>query len=225
MSKNVVVDVASRSETGKNVARRMRRSGKIPAVLYGMQKPAVSLTVDPDAIQSILQSESGDNTLFQLRLDGSESKTRHVMIRDRQKDPVSGALVHIDFMRIDLERKVEIEVPLQIVGTATGVKNEGGVLDFIVRTVEVTCLPQDIPESFEVDVSGLHIGQVFRVRELARDPRYEILTEPEQPIVVISAPTVVEEPEAPEAAEGAEEAAAEGEAEGETKASTGDAES
>ena len=207
MSKNLVVDVVSRSETGKNVSRRLRRSGSIPAVIYGMGKPALALVVEPETIQSILTSESRGNTLFQLRLDGAKDRTRHVMIRDRQKDPVTGDLVHVDFVRIDLERKVLVEVPVQIEGIAAGVKNDGGILDFIGRTIQVSCFPQDIPGSVLADVTEMNVGQVLRVKDLPGDPRHEVLTDPEHPILVISAPPAAEptpEEEAAAEAEGVE---------------------
>ena len=193
MANDIVVDVASREELGKNVSRRLRRAGSIPAVLYGDYKPAITLTVDPKEIKSILSSESGRNTLFQLRLDGKEKKTRHVMIRERQKDPVTGDLLHIDFLRIDTSKKVDVEIPVSLVGLAEGVKNEGGVLDFVGRTVHVYCLPTDIPEHFEVDVSSLHVGQVIRVSDLPTDERYEIRSELEMPLVLVSMAKAVEE--------------------------------
>lgn len=199
MLKDLVVDVNSRPETGKNVSRRLRRTGRVPAVVYGEHKPPVQVSVDPKAIKAILVSESGKNTLFQLRLDGEEGKTRHVMIRDRQRDPVTGHLVHIDFLRVAMDRKVQVDVPLHIVGISDGVKNSGGILDFVVRAVSIYCLPAEIPERIDVDVTPLGLGQVFRAKDLALAPEIEIKTDPEQPLVVITTPRA-EEVAAPTAA-------------------------
>jgi len=197
MVKEMVVDVASRVELGKNVSRRLRRSGMIPAVLYGESKPPLSLSVNPKQIQAILSSESGGNTLFQLRLDGMQDKTRHVMIREPQKDPVSGALLHVDFVRIDTSKPVDVEVSVSIIGIAAGVKNDGGVLDFVGRTVEVSCLPTAIPEHMVVDVSEMRVGDVFRVKDLTVGEGVAIKSDPAQPLVVISSPRA-EEVAAPE---------------------------
>jgi large subunit ribosomal protein L25 len=192
MLKNLIVDVNSRPETGKNVSRRLRRTGRVPAVVYGEHKPPVQVSVDPKAIKAILVSETGGNTLFQLRLDGEEGKTRHVMMRERQRDPVTGHLVHVDFLRVAMDRKVQVEVPLHIVGIADGVKNSGGILDFVVRAVSISCLPAEIPERIDVDVTPLGLGQVFRAKDLALAPAIEIKTDPEQPLVVITTPRAEE---------------------------------
>lgn len=201
MLKNLVVEVASRPETGKNVSRRLRRAGRVPAVVYGENKAPVAVSVDPKAIDLILKSESGENTLFQLRLDGEETKTRHVMIREHQNDPVSGKLVHIDFLRIAMDRKVQVEVPLLIVGIADGVKNQGGILDFVGRSVQIACLPTEIPQHLEVDVTPMTIGQVFRTKDLTVPAGMEIRTDPEQALVVISSPKAEEAPAAAAAAQ------------------------
>jgi len=218
MSKDLVVDVTSREERGKNVSRRLRRSGMVPAIVYGEKRPPVPVTVDPKAIKAILASETGENTLFQLRLDGAQGKTRHVMMRERQRHPVSGSLVHIDFIRVDMDKMVEVEVPLHIVGVATGVKNDGGLLDYVVRSIHVRCLPSDIPDRADVNVEEMEIGHVFRAKDLAIDAKVELIDDPEQALVVISAPAKEVEP----AVEAAPEAEAEGApAEGEEKKEEG----
>ena len=135
MLKDLMVDVASRTEIGKNVSRRLRRAGQVPAVVYGMKRPPVTVSVNPKIIAGILTSDSGSNTVFQLRLDGQENKRRHVMIRDLQSDPVDGALVHVDFLRVDMDKKVDVEVPLATTGLANGVKNQEGFMDFVVVIV------------------------------------------------------------------------------------------
>ena len=213
MLKEMVVDVAQRSELGKNVSRRLRREGKIPAVVYGMKRPSVPVAVDRKTIGTILSSETGENTVIMLRLDGQEDKTRHVMIRDRQDDPVSGTLMHVDFVRVDMKRKVQVEIPLETVGLAEGVKNQGGLMDFVWRSIQISCLPVEIPETLSIDVSPMNIGDVFRVKDLQLGEEVDLITDPEQALVVISAPAVEEEEAAP-----AEEELAEGvEPEGEAK--------
>jgi large subunit ribosomal protein L25 len=219
MFKDILVDVTSRAERGTGVARRLRRGGQIPAVVYGMNKPPVPVAVDPKIIDGILTSDSGENTVFQLRLDGHEDKRRHVMIREQQSDPVSGRLVHVDFLRVDMDKEVEVEVPLETVGIADGVKNQGGLLDFVVRSVQVSCMPADIPGHFAVDVTPLGVGDVFRVKDLEQDPKIRMLTDPQQALVVISGRPAEEEAEeeaaaAAEAAEAAEPAAEEAPSEG-----------
>lgn len=186
MLKDLMVDVASRPERGKNVSRRLRRDGKVPAVVYGMKRPPVPVSVNPKIIAGILTSVSGSNTVFQLRLDGQENKRRHVMIRDLQSDPVSGSLVHVDFLRVDMEKKVDVEVPLTTTGLAYGVKNEDAFMDFVVRTVHLSCLPADIPGRLEIDVTEMHMSDVFRAGDLTLGENIELLTDASQAMVVMS---------------------------------------
>ncbi len=186
MLKDLMVDVASRPERGKNVSRRLRRDGKVPAVVYGMKRPSVPVSVNSRVIAGILTSDSGSNTVFQLRLDGQENKRRHVMIRDLQSDPVNGDLVHVDFLRVDMEKKVDVEVPLATTGLANGVKNQEGFMDFVVRTVHLFCLPVDIPGHLEIDVTEMNLGDVFRAGDLTLGENIELLTDASQALVVIS---------------------------------------
>jgi large subunit ribosomal protein L25 len=190
--KDQLVEVNPRESFGKNNSRRLRRAGRIPAVLYGADRSAVPLTVDPVQIGRILGSESGANTLFRLGLAGTE-KQRHVMIKDYQVDPVTGALLHADFIRIKMDEVIEVSVPIRIVGEAPGVKLDGGILEHVTRAVEVSCLPVDIPEYLEIDVSGLRIGASIRVADLAASGKYTILTDTGQTLVVCAAPAKEEE--------------------------------
>lgn len=208
MSKELMVDVASRPERGKNVARRLRRDGKVPAVVYGMNRPAVSVSVNPKVIAGILTSDSGSNTVFQLCLDGQENKRRHVMIRELQSDPVNGALVHVDFLRVDMEKKVEVEVPLETTGLAYGVKTEGGFMEFVVRSVELLCLPTNIPGRLVIDVTEMKMNDVFRAGDLELAEDVELLTDASQALVVVSGRAEEAEPEADEALEEGEAAVA-----------------
>ncbi|MFQ5720690.1 MAG: 50S ribosomal protein L25 [Acidobacteriota bacterium] len=212
---DVVIEVEEREARGKNNSRRLRRAGMIPAVVYGAAKPVVPVSVDPAVLQAVIGSQSGENTLLKLRLKGKDAE-RHAMIKDYQVDPVSGCVVHADFIRIDMEQKITVSVPIQIHGTAPGVKDQGGLLEVVQRNLEVECLPGDIPEQLLVDVSELNIGDNVRVENLAAGKRFLILQDADTVIVTLVAPRAVEE-EAPE-----EEAAVEGAA-AETDATTGEA--
>ncbi|HEV8198831.1 MAG TPA: 50S ribosomal protein L25 [Candidatus Polarisedimenticolia bacterium] len=201
--KDVVVDVARRELIGKNVSRRLRRSGSIPAVLYGGGKDPVILQVDPNRIEQILRSESGVNTIFQLNLAGTDQR-RHVMIREYQVDPLAGKLLHADFLRIAMDEAIEVEVPIRLTGESVGVKLDGGILEPVTRTVRVSCLPGDIPESLVLDVSAMKINDHLSVADLPKSDKFTLLSDPGL-IVVVCAPPNKEEVAAPAA--GAEAAA------------------
>jgi large subunit ribosomal protein L25 len=213
----IVVDVQARTETGTNACRRVRLSGQVPGVVYGLGKEPFSVAVESRRVEELLRLETGRNTLFKLSLEGGR-QSRQVMIRELQRDPVSEKLVHIDFVRVDPTKKLHVRVPVQLIGTAEGVKNEGGVLDFVNRDVEVSCLPSNIPESLDVDVSELHVGQHVSVKDLSTAEGAEVLDDPDTIIAVVAisraevaAAEEVEEAEAAEAAEVAEGAEEEGE--------------
>ena len=201
--KDVVVDVARREVIGKNVSRRLRRSGSIPAVLYGGGKEPVILQVDPGRIEQILRSESGVNTIFQLNLAGTDQR-RHVMIREYQVDPLEGKLLHADFLRIAMDTVIEVEVPIRLTGESAGVKLDGGILEPVARTVRLSCLPGDIPEHLDLDVSAMKINDHLSVADLAKSDKFTILSDPGT-IVVVVAPPAKEEVAA--AVPGAEAAA------------------
>jgi large subunit ribosomal protein L25 len=173
----------------------MRRAGQIPAILYGADKGPVPLTVDPIQIERILRSESGANTLFRLGLAGTE-KQRFVMIKDYQVDPVKGALMHADFVRIKMDQVIEVSVPVRIVGEAVGVKVDGGILEHVTRSIELSCLPTSIPEHIDIDVTNLKIGESVKVSDLQGTDQYTMLTDPAQTLVVCAAPTKEETAEA-----------------------------
>src|SRR6266446_7424765 len=185
--KEIVVDVKSRETLGKNPSRRLRHEGLIPAIVYGAKKDAVPVVVDPKKILEIIHSESGVNTIFQLGLADTEAR-RHVMIKEYQVDPVRGNLIHADFVRIQMDEVIEVEVPVQVTGEAAGVKLDGGILEHVTRDVRVSCLPGDIPEHVTIDVGPLKIGDNLRVSDLPRNDRYKILTDAEQILVVVSPP-------------------------------------
>ena len=192
-----VVDVTRREAAGKNVARRLRRAGSIPAVLYGAGKEPVSLTVDPRRLTEILRSESGVNTIFQLNLAGTDQR-RHVMIREYQVDPVEGHLLHADFVRIQMDEAIEVEVPVKLDGEAAGVKLDGGILEQVTRTVRVSCLPSNIPEALHIDVSAMKIGDHLSVADLVKSDKYTINSDATLILAVCSPPA--KEEEAPAAA-------------------------
>jgi len=194
------LEAVRREGTGKGAARRMRREGRVPAVFYGATRDeagrpvAVPIAVDPKEVVRILHSDSGANTLIALRLDAEDTR---VMIREYQLDPVTHHLLHADFYRVAMDRKVTVTVPVVLRGEARGIKQQGGLLDFVHREVEVECLPADIPESIEVDVSELLVGQSVRLRDLAENVRWRPVSDPEIMLVHLIPPKL--QAEAPEA--------------------------
>jgi len=204
--KEIVVDVKSRETLGKNPSRRLRHEGLIPAIVYGAKKDAIPVVVDPKKILEIIHSESGVNTIFQLGLSDTEAR-RHVMIKEYQVDPVRGNLIHADFVRIQMDEVIEVDVPVQVTGEAAGVKLDGGILDHVTRQVRVSCLPGDIPEHIVIDVTPLKIGDALRVSDLPKSDKYRILSEADVTLVVVT-PPAKEEVAAP-AAEAAPAAPAE----------------
>ena len=156
----------TREGRGKNEARRLRASGRIPAVLYGAEKgKALEISVDPKALSKILHSESGVNTL--IGLEGvSASRDTRVLVKEYQLDPIDHRLLHADFYQVAMDKALTVTVPLVIKGEAPGVKQQGGIVDFVTREIEIECLPGDIPESIVADVSELMLHQGIRVRDL-----------------------------------------------------------
>jgi large subunit ribosomal protein L25 len=199
---NNTLEAQSRTPGNKNVARRVRRDGKIPAVLYGAGKDAVSVTVDPRQVMRILNSETGHNTIFDLDLNSDKTKA---MIVDWQYEPLKGKLLHIDLKRIAMDKLLIVKVPIELKGEAVGVKQQGGILEQMLREVEIECLPADIPSFIEVDVSELTFGKVLRVVDLPHSGKLTFITDENQPVAHVT--SVKEEVAAtPEAA--AAEAAA-----------------
>ncbi len=214
-TKNIVLEVESRSETGSNASRRMRAKGRIPGNVYGLDRRPFNVAVSPRRIDEVLRLGSGVNTVFQLTLAG-ETRTREAMIKELQRDPVSGHPLHVDFIRIDPTKKVQVSVPVRLVGIPEGVKNEGCIIDFVNRVVQVECLPMLIPEQLDVDVSALHINQHVSVSDLSGTDELVLLDDPTQILAVVVAPKVEEaaateeEEEEVEAAEGEPEVAKKG---------------
>jgi large subunit ribosomal protein L25 len=192
----IVVEARPRADFGKNVNRRLRAQGLIPGVLYGARKQAVPVAVSPKEIGSILRSASGENTLFDLQLDGSRRK---VILKEFQVEPIKGRLLHADFYEVALDQTLEVTVHIELSGVPTGVKVEGGVLDFVTRELEVECLPTEIPEKIVVDVSELALGKHVRVSDVKVPDRVKVLTDPDVVIAHVVAPRAEEVVAAPEA--------------------------
>jgi large subunit ribosomal protein L25 len=163
MRKDITITAEPRETRGKNEARRLRVRGLVPAIVYGTGSEPVSVAVSPREVTSILKSGSGHNTIFDIDIQGSKAP---VMIVDWQHEPLKSRLLHVDLLRIDLSKKVIVKVPVRTHGDPVGVKLQGGQHEIITRDIEIECLPEDIPESFDVDVADLHIGQSIRASEI-----------------------------------------------------------
>jgi len=180
---------------GKNASRRLRREGMIPAILYGADALNVPLTLKKQDVFMILRSDTGENTVFQVSFD---SERRDVMIKELQRDPVTDEILHADFVHIAMDKAIRVSVPVVHVGEAVGVKTEGGFVDFITREVEIECLPKDIPEQIEVDISGLHLRQSLKAGEIILPEGEELITSPDTILVLIEVPLKEEEIEVEE---------------------------
>ena len=174
ITQEVVAATPREGKFNKNAARRVRVGGKIPAVVYGANEPSVAVEVDPKQILRILHSDAGHNSIFDLEVGDAKAKA---MIVDWQYEPIKGSLLHIDLKRIALDKAIKVEVPIQLLGTAVGVKTQGGILDQVLREVEIECLPGDIPSHIDVDVSNLEFGQVLRVSDLPHTGKLKFLTD------------------------------------------------
>src|SRR6185503_11322535 len=193
---DATLEGVKREGRGKNEANRLRASGRIPAVVYGSKKEGktpegVALTVDPKALLRILHSESGANTLITLRVDGTEAR---VMVREYQLDPITHHLLHADFYQLAMDKAIVVSVPIVVKGEAKGVKQQGGLLDFVTRDIEVECLPTNIPENIVVDVTELMLHESIRVRDLAVDPKWKAVSEGDTMLVHVVVPKAEEEP-------------------------------
>jgi len=210
LRKDITVAAQVRTSRGKNEARRTRKAGQIPAVVYGGSAEPVSVAVSPREILKIIHSNTGYNTIFNLAVQGGE--TTPVMLVDEQVDPIKGDLLHADMKRIDLAKRIRVSVPVHTKGEAQGVKVQGGLLEVITRSIEIECLPDEIPESFTVDVTELMIGQSKRAREVELGASIKLVSSAETVIAHVVALRAEEEAPAAEAApvaEGAAPAAAE----------------
>jgi large subunit ribosomal protein L25 len=196
------LEATRRDTIGKNEARRTRRQGLVPAVLYGATtdgaREATAIAVNPRALLRILHSESGANTLISLQLAGG-GDTR-VLVKEFQLDPVTHEVLHADFYRVAMDRMLRVTIPVIVKGEPKGVKQQGGVLEFIRREIEIECLPGDIPENVEVNVDELMLHQGIRVRELAVNPKWTPVSDPDMMLVHVIMPKAEEAPATAEAA-------------------------
>ncbi|HEX5235651.1 MAG TPA: 50S ribosomal protein L25 [Silvibacterium sp.] len=186
ITQEVVAATPREGKFNKNAARRVRAKGRIPAVVYGAAEPSVAIEVDPKQIIKILHSDSGHNSIFDLEISGSTARAK-AMIVDWQYEPIKGSLLHIDLKRIALDKAIRVEVPIQIVGIANGVKNQGGILDQVLREIEIECLPGDIPGHIDADVSELSFGDVLRVADLPHSDKLKFLTDEDATVAHVTA--------------------------------------
>jgi large subunit ribosomal protein L25 len=181
MRKDITITAETRATRGKNEARRLRVQKMIPAVVYGTGKDAVAVTVNPKEVNKILLSGSGVNTIFNLDIQGVENTP--VLVVDWQHDPIKNNLLHIDLRRIDLTKRLRVRVPVHPLGDPKGVKSQGGLHEILHRDIEIECLPDDIPEKFDIDVTGLMMGDALRASDV---PLTESMVLVSQPTMVIS---------------------------------------
>jgi large subunit ribosomal protein L25 len=198
MSQEVTIEVERREVSGKGASGRLRRADLIPAVVYGGEKEPISIQVPRKLLLNIFKDGGSENRIFLLKLAGT-AQSRHAMIRDLQVDPVTNQVSHVDFLRIDMSRKIRVKVHLELVGTAYGVKTEGGLLDFVTREIEVECLPTAIPHAIQVDVSEVRIGEHLEVKSIVLPEGVTLLEDPDR--VVLSVAHAKVEAEAPAVAE------------------------
>lgn len=197
----IVVEASSRETRGKNEARRLRQTGKVPAVLYGGKGEAVTLAVNAKQVGAILRSETGHNTLFQVDLGG---KHEPAILKDWLVDPVTGRLLHVDLLRIAMDVRMRVKVPVHTFGDPSGVKVQGGVFEVVEREIEIECLPADIPSEFRADVSGLALNQALRAGDVQLDPdKMKLITDKDRVLAHVVTLKVEEEKPAEAVAEGA----------------------
>ena len=197
------LQAVKRGDKGKNEARRLRAAGRLPAIVYGRtpaarQGDALAVTVEPKELSRILHSEAGANTLITLKIEGEADA--QVLVKEYQLDPISHHLLHADFYRVAMDKAITVTVPIVLRGEARGIKQQDGVLDFVTRQISIECLPGNIPESIEVDVSELMINQGIRVRDLTTDGTWKPVSEGDTMLAHVVAPKAAEEPAAAEAA-------------------------
>lgn len=177
MRKDITIAAEPRDSRGKNAARRLRVQQTIPAVVYGTGSEPVAVSVSPKEISGILRSASGHNTIFNVDIQGKEKTP--VMLVDWQNDPVKGNLLHVDMMRIDLTKRLKAKIPVYTHGEPKGVKTQGGIYQIVSREIEVECLPHEIPESFNVDVVEMLLGDAVRARDIPLTGSVTLLSAPE----------------------------------------------
>ncbi len=203
----VTLELERREGSRKQAAKRLRRGGRVPGILYGMKNDAIAVSVETRALSRMLHSARHGHVILDLKVPGEKEDVKAIF-REIQRDPVRQEYLHCDFQRISLKEKIHVRVPVRLEGIADGVKNFGGILDLQLREIDIHCLPTEMPNEIVVDVTHLGIGDSVRVKEVSL-PGIEILTEGERPIVTVVPPSILKEATPAAAAEGAEVAPAE----------------
>ena len=207
----LVLNAKKREKTGKETVKKIRKQGFVPGILYGGSE-VIPISFSERELNKILGEKGGDNTIFQLNIEGAESRDRKVIVREFQNNPVKGELLHADFYEVSMDKEITVTVGITFEGKAFGVEQEGGMINHLLKEVEVECLPTSIPDEIRVDVTNMKIGDVLHLKDIPMPAGVELLEDLDEPVVSVTA--IVEEVvAAPEEAEGAE--AAEGEEEGE----------
>ena len=200
-----------RVQTGKGAARKLRTAGKLPAILYGGKTDPIMLTMDYGELKKTLKGRAAENIIFDLKINGGEkSQPKKVMIKELQKDPVKRDYLHVDLYEISMAKELEVDIPIELISTPAGV-DQGGVLQHIRREVKAACLPEDLVDRIELDVSGLDIGQTLHIRDISFPPGLKPLDDEDLAVVTVVAPTVTAEVEEEEEVEEAEVEETEGE--------------
>jgi len=204
MKEEIKLAARVREEKGSSAVNRLRKEGSVPGVVYGLSEPR-NVSFNAATFASLQRHHTSENVMLSLEIEGSPPLK--VLIRDVQHHPLTGAPLHVDFYELSMTKKVDVDIPIELTGTPVGVTRDGGVLEHLLREIEVACLPDDIVELFELDVSGLEIGDRLTVADVPLDAtKYELITSLEVAVAAVAAPRVEEEPEAveAEAAEGEE---------------------
>lgn len=205
--KETKLTAKTRAEKGSASAGRLRRTGWFPAVVYGEGRPGLDIQLNEHDFVVMLRTHRSENMIVDLTVEGRDKPVK-VMLKAMQHHPLTGRIIHVDFYEVSMTRKIEIEVPVKLVGVPTGVANEGGILEHVLRTLDVLCLPGDMVEEFELDVSDLHIGKTLRVRDVKVDAaKFKVLSDPDQVVAAVAAPRTEEEEKAATEAEAAVAAA------------------
>jgi large subunit ribosomal protein L25 len=208
---DLVLNAKKREKTGKEIVKKIRKQGFVPGILYGGSEVIPISFLERD-LNKILGEKSGENTIFQLNIEGAESRDRKVIVREFQNNPVKGELLHADFYEVSMDKEITVTVGITIEGKAFGVEQEGGMINHLLKEVEIECLPTTIPDEIKVDVTNMKIGDVLHLKDIPMPAGVTLLEDLDEPVVSVTA--IVEEVvAAPEEAEGAE--AAEGEEAGE----------
>jgi large subunit ribosomal protein L25 len=189
------IDTKARTETGKGASRRLRRAGRLPVIFYGPDADPIMLSLDSSQLKKMLKGRSAENIIFDLRIDpNGASQSKKVMIKEIQRDPVTRDYLHVDFYEISMGKEIEANIPIQLINTPVGVTN-GGLLEHVRRELTVSCLPRDLVESIDVDVSGLDIGDTLHIRDIVLPPGVKSLEDEELTVATVGAPTITAEEE------------------------------